>query len=605
MKKKRLLTTFIIALAAISCWGAKASTQPVKVAQADGTTLTVRIHGDEHLNWLTTADGVLLKQVGRAYYIASVAADGTLTATSQLAHEATDRSSAERQMVKAQNRTLFSNSISANHAAAKARRIPIGTATPAYFPHTGSPKALVLLVEFSDVKFTTKDPVETFKYYLNGASGDDVPADNDINQSRNYGSVRQYFSDMSGGQFTPQFDVVGTFEMPDTSGYYGQGSNDAHYREMITKACTMAHEAGTDFSQYDQDGDGYADLVYIIYAGYGESVSGNSYDLWPKSGTGSFGTYDSVKVSRYGINNELNYYRGRTFSSGPSHRINGIGLFCHEFSHTLGLPDLYSSLPVDNQELEYWDLMDGGEYVDNGYTPTPYTPWEMDVMGWQSLTDLTDKGNYTLKPYDEEQKAYKVSSGVEGNSEYLILQNIQNRGWWGKLLGHGMLIYRIDYGTRTTVNLRDYPNTTSGKPGITLAPADGLLISSYRVYTSKSDSSATTPYSRNQYVQSHYGDPYPGTSEVTRIDSVKMNSCVIRKPIFNIKEQTDASADDYGCISFTYLEEPTPSAIIGIKTEDGPQADRVYSIDGRYVGNGQDKLPRGVYIKGNKKYVIR
>ncbi|WP_092110560.1 M6 family metalloprotease domain-containing protein [Prevotella sp. KH2C16] len=600
-RKNNLLLILTLLLITVTSWGAKAISTPIQVQQADGTQLTIFLHGDEYFNWVTTADEVLLVQVGKGYYIASVAKDGTLTATSQLAHEANIRQRTEQDLVASQDKSLFIRNVEGNKNKAKTRSIPIGTPTPPYFPHTGSPKALVLLVEFQDVKFTTSDPIATFKYYLNAQPGDPVPANNDINQSRLHGSVRQYFHEMSQGLFTPQFDVKGVFTMPETSVYYGKGHDDQHYQEMIANACAQADAAGVDFSQYDQNHDGLADLVYIIYAGYGASVSGDDNDLWPKSGAGSFGTYDGVKVARYGINNELNYRANYVPSGSPRYRINGIGLFCHEFSHTLGLPDFYpsnSAAQIDNQALEYWDLMDGGEYVDNGYTPTPYTPWEMEVMGWMNLTELSDAGNYSLQPFDEEHKAYKITSGIENNSEYLILQNIQNNGWWSKMLGKGMLVYRVDY-QKGSINIGDYPNNTAGKPGLTIVPADGLLITSYRVYDPETGPTATKPYSREEYNNSHRGDPYPGTSNVTRIESVAVNGGTIKKPIYQITESTD------GTISFNFLKEPTPTGIQDIKATGKPKDDKIYTLDGRYVGTNLSGLPKGIYIYQHKKYVVK
>ena len=130
-------------------------------------------------------------------------------------------------------------------------------------------------------------------------------------------------------------------------------------------------------------------MVYVIYAGYSESISGNDDNcLWPKSGTTTFYRYDKngirgdalvcdgKRFSRYGINNELNGTPADT--ENGIYQINGIGLFCHEFSHTMGLPDHYpTEYPAtyaDNQSPEYWDLMDAGEYTYDGYRPTPYSP---------------------------------------------------------------------------------------------------------------------------------------------------------------------------------------------------------------------------------------
>lgn len=593
IKKLILILTFMAV--AINSWGAKAYTEPVIITQTDGTKLTIFGHGDEDFHWNTTSDGVILAAEGFNYYVASIDTHGNLTATTQLAHEKNNRSITEQTLVNAQNKDAFYKVTSTEKLKSEMSRIPIGESAVPYFPHTGSPKALVILVQFTDTLFKSSDPKATFNYYLNAKVGEAIPASNDLNQSRIHGSVYQYFYDMSQGSYTPQFDIVGPVTLPHSSIYYGAGSDNI--QSLVKDACTAA-DAEVDFSQYDQDGDGKVDLVYIIYAGYSASITHNENDLWPRSGTTIGGTYDGVAVSRYGINNELNYSPTKTFSSAPNHRINGIGLFCHEFSHTLGLPDLYSNLAVDNQEMEYWDLMDGGEYTDNGYTPTPYTPWEMEVMGWINLNEINDAAQYSLKPFDEERKAYKITSGVKDNNEYLILQNIQNNGWWSKLLGHGMLVYRIDY-PYSTVNTGDFPNTTSGKPGVTLVPADSLLISSYRVYSSKSDSSSVKPYSEAEYINSHYGDPYPGTSKITEINSIKLNNCTMERPIYNINEVN-------GMIYFDFLKKIATSNINNITDANNYQTDlRIYTLDGKYVGMDQSSLQKGIYIQNHKKKIIK
>lgn len=216
----------------------------------------------------------------------------------------------------------------------------------------------------------------------------------DKEETTNYGSVREYFKHCSLGKFVPQFDVVGPVTLSQHFAYYGKNRSeddiDIHCDQMLGEACSLVDDQ-VDFSQYDADGDGCVDLVYVIYAGYSESISGNSDDcLWPKSGATLFYRYDQngnpagnlecdgMSFSRYGINNELNGTPKDT--QDGKYLLNGIGLFCHEFSHTMGLPDHYpvsgSSTYADNQSPEYWDLMDAGEYTQDGYCPTPYTPWE-------------------------------------------------------------------------------------------------------------------------------------------------------------------------------------------------------------------------------------
>lgn len=442
---KKILLSIAFALMGIaSGFAAKAHTGLTTITQSDGSQLTIRLHGDEHFSWYSSADDVLLVQVGSNYYVAQVEENGTLKATPQLAHNAGERGTVEEQVINNQNKEKFLNLLNAEpQALAK----PIGTVTPAYFPHTGSPKALVILVEFQDVKFKTSDPVATFTHYLKGADGEAAPKANNAYVTNvtkgmvNHGSVSQYFNDMSKGQFTPQFDIVGPVTVSNNSAYYGGNfgnSTDTNFAKMIAEACKNVSNK-VNFADYDQNNDGYVDLVYIIYAGYSESFSGNSSDcLWPKSGTNNFyepGTnnllmLDGKQICRYGINNELNATPSDWIDGKPL--LNGIGLFCHEFSHTMGLPDLYPTVEtsrVDNQNPEYWDLMDGGEYTYNGYFPTPYSPWEMDVMGWTTPIELGDEAKQvSLNSYASDRTAYKINGE---NNEYLLIQNIQTDGWWG------------------------------------------------------------------------------------------------------------------------------------------------------------------------------
>ncbi|MDD6393818.1 MAG: M6 family metalloprotease domain-containing protein [Prevotella sp.] len=588
---KRVIASIAIAMCVVASWAVKADPTPTVVTQPDGTQLTIIVHGDEDCNWYTTSDGVLLYPIGNSYFVASISANGEIAPTTLLAHERSMRSDNETSIIAKQDKAAFYSAIKGRQQQYRARRISIGTAATSYFPHTGSPKALVILVEFSDTLFSVSEPSVVFNEYLNH-EGSSMP-DHSNYERRNHGSVRQYFNDMSNGAFTPQFDVYGPVRMEKPSAYYGEGTdNMTRIKEMIVAACDSI-DKDVDFTEYDQDGDGFVDLVYVIYAGYSQSVGGNSVDcIWPKSGTlGSVSnTFDGMKINRFGINNELNYYPGRKFNSYPeiTKRINGIGLFCHEFSHTLGFPDLYCELEVDNQELEYWDLMDGGEYVDNGYTPAPYSPWEKEVAGWTTIDEITEAKQITLA----DGQAVRIKSDT--NDEYIILLNMQNNGWAKAMLGHGMLVYRIDY-PYDSVNLFDKPNAiTSGKPAVTLLPADGLLISSYRVYDS--EPSDTKPYSIMEYINSHYGDPYPGTSNVTEIEKFQMNECVIEKPIYNITENLEE-----GTISFEYLNKIINGIdnISDLHSQDAKQT--VYSIDGRNLGTDFSKLAKGIYIVGGKK----
>ena len=603
MKKILLSITFAL-MGIVSGFAAKAHTALTTITQSDGSQLTIRLHGDEHYSWYSTTDDVLLVQVGKNYYVAQVEEDGTLKATPQLAHNAGKRGTVEEQVINNQNKEKFLNSLNTEpQALAK----PFGEVYPAYFPHTGSPKALVILVEFQDVKFKTSDPVATFTHYLKGAEGEAAPEANNAYVTQgmvNYGSVSQYFNDMSQGQFKPQFDIVGPVTVSKNSAYYGGNigkATDVNFAQMIAEACKSVSDK-VNFADYDQNNDDYVDLVYVIYAGYSESINGNSSDcLWPKSGTNAFyepGTNNLLKLNgkricRYGINNELNATPSDWIDGKPL--LNGIGLFCHEFSHTMGLPDLYPTVEasrVDNQNPEYWDLMDGGEYTYSGYFPTPYSPWEMDVMGWTTPVELGEEAKQViLNSYASDRKAYKIYGE---NDEYLLIQNIQTDGWWRGITKAfkttGMLVWRIDY-PYTTVSLDNRLNNEIGKPNVMIVPADGYVISEYNV-TDDDESKA-------KYKASLKADPFPGANNVTELLSVKLNKSTLEKPFYNIKETDD------GVITFDYLKDYATGIDQTLADKETEKNQSIFSLDGRYLGNDASKLTKGIYIIGKKKVVIK
>ena len=595
MKKILLSITFAL-MGIVSGFAAKAYSGIVTVTQSDGTELNVRIYGDEHFNWLTTEDGVLLVKEGNNYYIAETTSYGTLKATNYIAHNANKRLPAEIKAIKKQDLSRFRSY--AIQKASPAKAMGTGNSGVKYFPHSGSPKALVILVEFSDTPFQSGEKAKNvFEHFLKGKAEDALPDGYEAYTGsyakanlRNKGSVSDYFYVMSQGTYTPQFDVVGPYKLNHSSLSYGQGENDNTYA-LVSDACKAA-DKDVDFSRYDADGDGMVDLVYIIYAGYPASMSGNPNDIWPKSGTGGFGTYDGKKVSRFGIHAELNF--GLELNQKNGFLLSGIGLFCHEFSHTLGLPDLYptdDASKVDNQNPEMWDLMDGGEYTYNGgYCPTPYSPWEMDVMVWATPIELSDeKQTVTLKSYGKERVAYKIKGE---NNEYLLLQNIQIGGWWtGVALVYktGMLVWRIDYNNED-VNLFDNPNNTLDKPKVMIVPADGYVISDYNHGDGKK-------WTDDQYKESLQGDPFPGATNKTELLSVVLNNSTLEKPIYNIKEEN-------GVITFDYLDNISAIQLPSVEETD-MTTKQIFSLDGRYLGNDASKLTKGIYIIGKKKVVIK
>ena len=598
---KRICLGVCLCLSSIGAWGAKANSIPVQVKQADGTTITVILRGDEHINWYTTLDGVLLVQAAdNSYYVGKVTKDGRLIATQQLAHEAAWRSSTERNLIDKQDKDKFYSYVSKvaeqsensyNNRPLTRITVDSGYGGVPYFPHTGSPKALVILAEFADTTFTIQNTKQVFTNYLMNEGHFTETA---YAQNRNYKGVRGYFKDCSYGQFTPTFDVVGPVKLPKPQTYYG-AEND-NITDLMTDACN-AVDNEVDFSQYDANGDGLVDLVYIIYAGHSANYRGNaSTDIWPKSGTTILSkTFDGKSIRRYGVSNEL---AGRENKKKEKETINGIGLFCHEFSHTLGLPDIYAyktnAEDQNDQGMELWDLMDGGTEVQGGRVPSPYLAWEREAMGWMSIDTLTtDCHIANLKTIDNGGKAYKILNPSAPN-EYIVLQSIQKGGWyqgWGNgSYPKGLLVYRISY-AYNKVNVFDFPNNVKGKPRVIVVPADGKVLSAQNAGGSW-----------DTYITQHNEDLYP----YNRLDSIKgfkmFNEATLDRSIFNIVE-TDGANTENRYVSFDFRDRITTGIYNTTVTELTISDNRIYTLDGRYVGTDRNALPHGIYIQNRRKFI--
>jgi immune inhibitor A len=613
MMKKIILCLTLALMTATTVFAAKAKPGITQLQLVDGTIVSATLHGDEHFSYYSLLDGTPLKKSDNGKY--EIISTETLNA----------------------RKATVINTL-------KTRANGIGSIAPAYFPHTDSPKALVILVQFQDVKFKSCDPVATFNHYLNSDFGTAVPSQ-DVSvfnqEDVNYGSVKEYFKECSMGKFTPQFDIVGPYTISKKSAYYGKDDsdgNDQNFKQMISEACAQAAADKVDFSKYDNNGDKFVDLVYIIYAGYSQSISGNSDDyLWPKSGTDNFYKYNvagnkitpqeyliynGCRVCRYGLNNELN---GSPDSKIPS--INGIGLFCHEFSHTMGLPDHYDTeyKDADNQSPEFWDVMDAGEYTDNGYRPTPYSPWQKMLMGWATPTTLdnTQAQQLTLEPYDQASKAYKIEADVNEDNfrinenysiadptvqekkelmerakgEFLLLQNIRNEGWYKALPGYGLLVWRIDYSDIDKVHLTDSPNNTVGIPRVTIVPADGLIINQANIGNNK--------YTAAQYWESCLNDPFPAYkigkdgSDINSLTEVNFNwSTMTTHPLYNI-----AKDEATGIVSFDYLKDFKATGIENtLLDKDATSTPTEYfDLEGRKIAT---PLKGHLYITNKGKKVI-
>lgn len=353
------------------------------------------------------------------------------------------------------------------------KRMP--AAAQAVGTRTIIPRILVIMTNFANYELmSTKADVDSmfngYNWTKDGATG----------------SVRQYFYDQSMGMYNPQFDIVGPVTLDSAYSYYGggcEGTSRAGY--MVTEACKLV-DAEVDFTLYDSDNNGRVDLVYILFAGFGENDPPSSSELvsyvcdlpWPhysninSAGYGSNkNVFDGKYIYAYEISNELD---GK-YSTVENKAIAGIGVVCHEFGHGLGLPDLYN-YKHNEKTLGAWDIMDYGPYNDDMHTPPSYSAYERSFMGWLTPTLITEADDLQLEHIATSNTAYLISesdsfdSGMLNSGTYFLLENRQRTGWDLGVPGDGMLITRISNPAsrwnRININPSDF--------GIDIIEADGV-----------------------------------------------------------------------------------------------------------------------------------
>ena len=382
--------------------------------QPDGTAITLQRHGDEFLHWTTTEDGMVVAPDASGFYRA--------------AQKPTRENLGGRAFAEQQSDVF------------RARRAAGTRASSVSYYHFP-----VVLVEFSDVKFSSETANEDFTRLLNQEG---------YSENGATGSVHDYYWENSMRTFHATFDVIGPYT------YNGTCADNAEENDAakLLWAAIKAYDSSVDWSRYDNDGDGVVDMVFMYYAGWNEA-EGEDNTIWPHKY--NFG-YAGVSTSRldgksfdvYACASEL---KGTSSANGG---MCGIGTCAHEFSHTQGLPDFYD-VNYDNYDdgeagaTYSYDIMCSGAYNNDGRTPPYFTAEERIMMGWMSGYETLPSGGEITIPSVNTNFAYKMAtSNTTGNGEYFVFECRSGRGW-DAYVEPGLVVYHADKSTKYTIKYVD------------------------------------------------------------------------------------------------------------------------------------------------------
>lgn len=392
------IVSLLLLLCAVDMYATVAKPGKFKYTQPDGTVLQLEVHGDEFFHWVThNGTTVILGEDG--FY-----------------------------------RPESKESISSRKAMAGRRMTRASIKPGPVRVLQGSEHYLVLLIDFPDERFSGSDPQQAFSDMLNQKG---------YSANGGTGSAKDYYRDNSMGVFDPIFDVVGPVTLSKSVVYYGGGYAGGEDRadEALYEACQMVDDY-VDFSIYDKDKDGYVDNVFFYYAGHNEAEGAPAYTIWPHS----WGLYnwecncDGVRILSYACTSEL---RGNW-----GNEMCGIGTFCHEFGHTIGLPDLYDTDYDSNGSASHpgiYALMASGNYNNNGRTPPCLTAEERQIMGWMdSYTPLNQQGDLVLSSIHT-NVAYSTPTSTVG--EYFTYEYRNGKGW-DAYVPECLLIFHADRSDR-------------------------------------------------------------------------------------------------------------------------------------------------------------
>ena len=444
-----------------------------ELRQPDGTSVKVKLWGDEYYHGYETLDGytVVLDEKDRTWNYAERDVRGGLRAGPEVVGKGRKPDARKVRPTR--------DAINRARGEAGARTLARSTALAAPAWAGSDTDVLFIMVEFTDTGCTfTPAQMET-NMFGGGASGP--------------GDLDDYFDEVSHGNFELVGTVVGDgggtadcVNLGSNRNFYNNDGTNADGDDDLVREAIADVDAGIDFTQYDNDNNGTVDALGIIYAGGGPhdgcATGTNDDNLWPHSGRisapGPTVSADGKTIDPFIINSEVTYALANT---ALCNQMQTIGLFAHELGHSLGLPDLYDTdVGTASSGVGSWSAM-ASQYLsttNNSDTPPHYDPWSKAFLGWVTPT-VHQPGDRLVEPIARVEDSGEVHQfrsnpgGYErgGSGEYFLVENRQRVLFDAQLVGCGLLVWHIDEAKSENT---DGGHTAATHRLVDLDEADGL-----------------------------------------------------------------------------------------------------------------------------------
>ncbi|MFW9842767.1 MAG: M6 family metalloprotease domain-containing protein, partial [Candidatus Thorarchaeota archaeon] len=280
------------------------------------------------------------------------------------------------------------------------------------------------------------------------------------------GSVTDYYDEVSYGQFHLTGSVYGPYVADESQAFYcvngGNGNNFPNNSGGFVLSLLTLADSDIDFSPYDNDGpdgipnsgddDGRVDGMFVVFPD--GSLSQNDYDNMVSHAsnlvysTGS--TFETNDPSANGGFIEIYRYTMQSAEQGDGtwDVIRPIGAYCHEFGHTLGLPDLYDT-DYSSWGIGTWCLMSLGAWGAGLSTETEDTPVHMSAwckmeLGWVMPVDVVGTETVQIPPIETNPIVYRLWDDAYQDGRFFLLENRTNNGFDSELPGQGVLVWHCN-----------------------------------------------------------------------------------------------------------------------------------------------------------------